>query len=42
MLEVSDIHSYYGEAHVLHGATLNVGKSEVVRCWAATAWQDQR
>lgn len=30
MLEVSDIHSYYGEAHVLHGATLNVGKSEVV------------
>ncbi|WP_127091853.1 ABC transporter ATP-binding protein [Aquabacter cavernae] len=30
MLEVSDIHSYYGDAHVLHGATLNVGKSEVV------------
>lgn len=30
MLEVRDIHSYYGEAHVLHGATLNVGKSEVV------------
>jgi branched-chain amino acid transport system ATP-binding protein len=30
MLEVSDIHSYYGEAHVLHGATLTVGKSEVV------------
>lgn len=30
MLEVSDIHSYYGEAHVLQGATLTVGKSEVV------------
>ncbi|MFG1422028.1 ABC transporter ATP-binding protein [Roseixanthobacter liquoris] len=30
MLEVADIHSYYGDAHVLHGARLNVGKSEVV------------
>ncbi|MEP9367679.1 ABC transporter ATP-binding protein [Xanthobacter sp. VNH20] len=30
MLEVADIHSYYGDAHVLHGASLNVGKSEVV------------
>ncbi|MFG1427402.1 ABC transporter ATP-binding protein [Roseixanthobacter glucoisosaccharinicivorans] len=30
MLEVEDIHSYYGDAHVLHGASLNVGKSEVV------------
>ncbi len=30
MLEVSDIHSYYGDAHVLHGASLQVGTSEVV------------
>ncbi|TCT01076.1 ABC transporter ATP-binding protein [Aquabacter spiritensis] len=30
MLEVADIHSFYGEAHVLQGASLTVGKSEVV------------
>ncbi len=30
MLEVADIHSFYGEAHVLQGASLSVGKSEVV------------
>ena len=30
MLEVRDIHSFYGDAHVLHGASLNVGKSEVL------------
>jgi branched-chain amino acid transport system ATP-binding protein len=30
MLEVRDIHSFYGEAHVLHGASLTVGDGEVV------------
>ena len=30
MLEVTNLHSYYGEAHVVQGATLNVGASEVV------------
>ncbi len=30
MLEVRDLHSYYGEAHVLQGASLTVGASEVV------------
>lgn len=30
MLEVADLHSYYGEAHVLQGASLTVGPSEVV------------
>ncbi|OYW60880.1 MAG: ABC transporter ATP-binding protein [Rhizobiales bacterium 17-65-6] len=30
MLEVRDIHSYYGEAHVLHGASLSVAKGEVL------------
>lgn len=30
MLEVRDIHSFYGEAHVLQGASLNVGEGEVV------------
>jgi branched-chain amino acid transport system ATP-binding protein len=30
MLEVKDLHSFYGDAHVLHGVTLNVGPGEVV------------
>ncbi len=30
MLEVSDLHSYYGDAHVLQGIDLNVGAGEIV------------
>jgi branched-chain amino acid transport system ATP-binding protein len=30
MLEVRDLHSYYGDAHVLHGASLHVADREVV------------
>ena len=30
MLEVRDLHSYYGDAHVLHGVSLNVAEGEVV------------
>jgi branched-chain amino acid transport system ATP-binding protein len=30
MLEVRDLHSFYGEAHVLHGASLVVAPGEVV------------
>lgn len=30
MLEVRDLHSYYGEAHVIHGVSLNVAAGEVV------------
>ena len=30
MLELSDVHTYYGESHVLQGITLGVGPSEVV------------
>ncbi|MDT3678811.1 MAG: ABC transporter ATP-binding protein [Burkholderiaceae bacterium] len=30
MLEIRDVHSYYGEAHVLHGASLTVPDGEVV------------
>jgi branched-chain amino acid transport system ATP-binding protein len=30
MLSVHDIHSYYGESHVLHGVSLQVNKGEVV------------
>ena len=30
MLEVTDLHSYYGEAHVIRGVSLHVGLGEVV------------
>jgi branched-chain amino acid transport system ATP-binding protein len=30
MLEVRDLHSFYGDAHVLHGASLTVSPGEVV------------
>jgi len=30
MLEVRDLHSYYGEAHVIHGVSLNVAAGEIV------------
>ena len=30
LLEVKDLHAWYGESHILHGATLNVNAGEVV------------
>lgn len=30
MLEVSDIHTFYGESHALHGVSLSVSKGETV------------
>jgi branched-chain amino acid transport system ATP-binding protein len=30
MLEVNDLHAYYGKSHVLHGVTFQVGKGEIV------------
>src|SRR5881296_4139636 len=30
MLELSDVHTYYGASHVLQGVTLSVGPGEVV------------
>jgi branched-chain amino acid transport system ATP-binding protein len=30
MLEVKDLHAYYGKSHVLHGVDLNVGRGEIV------------
>jgi len=30
MLEIRDLHAYYGESHVLHGVTLSVPAGEVV------------
>jgi branched-chain amino acid transport system ATP-binding protein len=29
-LEITDLHAWYGESHVLHGVNLNVGQGEVV------------
>ena len=30
LVAVEDLHTYYGESHILHGVTLHVGKGEVV------------
>lgn len=30
LLAVSDLHTYYGKSHILHGVTFNVGRNEVV------------
>ena len=30
LVQVDDIHTYYGKSHVLHGVSLEVGKGEVV------------
>ncbi len=30
LLEIEDLNSYYGRAHILHGVSINVGKGEVV------------
>jgi len=30
MLEVTDLHAYYGKSHILHGVHLSIGKGEIV------------
>lgn len=30
MLEIKDLHAFYGKAHILHGVTMQVGKGEIV------------
>jgi branched-chain amino acid transport system ATP-binding protein len=30
MLDLDDIHAYYGDSHVLHGVSLSVGEGEIV------------
>lgn len=30
MLEISNLHAYYGKSHVLHGVNMQLGKSEIV------------
>ena len=30
MLQVSDLHAYYGKSHILHGVTMRVGQGEIV------------
>ena len=30
MLEVKDLHAYYGKSHILHGVHLQIGKGEIV------------
>ena len=30
MLEIDDLHAYYGKSHILHGVTMRVGDGEIV------------
>ena len=30
MLQVTDLHAYYGKSHILHGVSMNVGAGEIV------------
>src|SRR5712692_590303 len=30
LVDVEDVHTYYGKSHILHGVSLHVGKGEVV------------
>ena len=30
MLEIDDLHAYYGKSHILHGVTMRVGEGEIV------------
>ena len=30
MLEIADLHAYYGKSHILHGVTMRVGEGEIV------------
>ena len=30
MLEVRDLHAYYGKSHILHGVHFGIGKGEIV------------
>ncbi|MCY4096673.1 MAG: ATP-binding cassette domain-containing protein, partial [Rhodospirillales bacterium] len=30
MLEVRDLHAYYGKSHIIQGVNLNVGAGEIV------------
>ena len=30
LVQVDDIHTYYGKSHILHGVSLEVGRGEVV------------
>ena len=30
MLDVNDLHAYYGKSHILHGVHLNIAQGEIV------------
>ena len=30
MLEITDLHAYYGKSHILHGVNMRIGKGEIV------------
>ena len=37
MLNVSDMHAYYGKSHILQGVNLQIGQGEIVALWVETA-----
>jgi branched-chain amino acid transport system ATP-binding protein len=37
LLEVHDLHAYYGKSHILQGVGLRVGQGECSACSGATA-----
>ena len=38
MLILNEIHTYYGESHILQGVTLTVDEGEAVALLGETAW----
>ena len=37
MLEVKDLHAYYGKSHILQGVDIHIDAGEVVSFWDAMA-----
>ena len=42
ILEVKDIHTYYGDAYVLQGLSLKLEQGQIWACSDATAWARPR
>lgn len=38
MLEVTDLHAYYGKSHILQGVNLNIQEGEIVALLGRNGW----
>ncbi len=36
VLQATELHTYYGKSHILHGVSLELRRARSSRCWAAT------